>query len=160
MSDESEPKSGPTPESTQQKVILEVNDRLKEAEAAGAAAISARKRADGTTDPEEKKRTLEEADKQDKKSKSAIKIAQRLQSGVWQGGASGAGIGAGIGLGLGTVVGSVVGGVTAIPTTGLGALVGAGTGAVHGPWVKLKGDKEEEKEGPGEEEGKEGKGEE
>ena len=40
------------------------------------------------------------------------------------------------------MVGSIVGGVTAIPTTGLGLLVGAGTGAVHGPWVKMPGQKE------------------
>ena len=51
-------------------------------------------------------------------------------------------MGAGVGAGLGTVVGSLVGGVTAIPTTGLGLLVGAGTGAIHGPWVKIPGKKE------------------
>jgi len=46
------------------------------------------------------------------------------------------------------VVGSLVGGVTAIPTTGLGMLVGAGTGAIHGPWVTLtgKGKKEGEQD--------------
>ncbi|TVY33817.1 hypothetical protein LSUB1_G008760, partial [Lachnellula subtilissima] len=77
--------SEPTTESTQAKVISEVNDRLAEAEAAGVSATSARQRADETSDPEEKKKALQEADKQDKKAKSAIKIAQRLQSGVWQG---------------------------------------------------------------------------
>ncbi|TVY81548.1 hypothetical protein LSUE1_G003378, partial [Lachnellula suecica] len=87
--------------SHQQKVISEVNDRLKEAEEAGQAAIDARKRADETEDPEEKKQALEEAAKQEKFAKSSLKIAQRLQSGVWQGGAAGAGIGAGAGLGLG-----------------------------------------------------------
>ncbi|TVY40271.1 hypothetical protein LCER1_G009479, partial [Lachnellula cervina] len=120
MSRESEPTPGqntppqkdasspaaPTAESTQAKVISEVNSRLQEAEAAGASATSARQRAESTSDSEEKKKLLQEADTQDRKSKSAIKIAQRLQSGVWQGGASGAGIGAGVGLGLGTVVGS------------------------------------------------------
>ncbi|OTA59550.1 hypothetical protein K449DRAFT_384880 [Hypoxylon sp. EC38] len=34
-------------------------------------------------------------------------------------------------------VGSLVSGLVAIPTTGLGILVGAGTGLVHGPWVKF-----------------------
>jgi hypothetical protein len=51
-----------------------------------------------------------------------MKVANRLQSGMWQGGAAGAGIGAGVGAGLGTVVGSLVGGVVGIPTTGLGLL--------------------------------------
>ena len=61
-------------------------------------------------------------------------------------GASGAGIGGGVAAGLGTTVGAVVGGVVGIPTTGLGLLVGAGAGAIHGPWVKLtgKGDGKEE----------------
>lgn len=59
-----------------------------------------------------------------------------MQNGAFQGGAAGAGIGAGIAGGLGTVVGSIVGGIAAIPTTGLGILIGAGTGAIHGPWVR------------------------
>lgn len=54
-----------------------------------------------------------------------------------QGGAAGAGIGAGIAGGLGMTVGTLVSGLVAIPTTGLGILVGAGTGLVHGPWVKF-----------------------
>jgi len=29
--------------------------------------------------------------------------------------------------------------VTSIPTTAIGLLAGIGTGAVHGPWVKIKG---------------------
>lgn len=60
----------------------------------------------------------------------------KVQNGAFQGGAAGAGIGAGIAGGLGTVVGSIVGGIAAIPTTGLGILIGAGTGAIHGPWVR------------------------
>ena len=51
-------------------------------------------------------------------------------------------MGAGAGLGLGAVTGTLVGGVLAVPFTGLGGLVGAGVGALHGPWVKLtRGDK-------------------
>jgi hypothetical protein len=47
-----------------------------------------------------------------------------------------------------------VGGVTSIPTTGLGVLFGAGTGAVHGPWFKIgKKEEMEEEEGGEEREG-------
>ena len=46
-------------------------------------------------------------------------------------------IGSGIASGIGMTVGSLVTGVTAIPTAGLGILIGAGTGLVHGPWVKF-----------------------
>jgi len=51
-------------------------------------------------------------------------------------------------MGLGGVVGSLVGGVATIPTTALGALVGVGADAIHGPWygVKNKEDLEEEEE--------------
>ena len=49
----------------------------------------------------------------------------------------GGGVGAGVASGLGVTVGAVVSGLTAIPTTGLGMLIGAGTGLVHGPWVKF-----------------------
>ena len=137
----------PSSQTTKEKILSQATEALKEAEEAQAAALQAYKRADEIDDPEEKKKTLEEAAKHDKKAKSAIKSAQRLQSGVWQGGASGAGIGAGIGAGVGTLVGGLVGGVTSIPTTGLGLLVGMGTGAVHGPWVKFEKEKgEEEKE--------------
>jgi uncharacterized membrane protein len=51
-------------------------------------------------------------------------------------------VGTGLGTGVGAVVGTLVGGVTAIPTTTVGLLVGVGTGAIHGPWVKVKGKKD------------------
>lgn len=130
------------PISNKDKVLAEITSRIKAAEEAQGAVLEARKRAEAATDPDEKQRELDEAIKQEKKALSELKIVQRLQSGVWQGGASGAGIGAGVGLGLGTVVGSVVGGVVAIPTTGLGILAGAATGAIHGPWVKVGKGKE------------------
>jgi hypothetical protein len=125
--------------SSADKIRTQLLEKLGEAEEATTAANLAKQRADATDDLEEKAVALEEAAKEDKRAKAAMKAANRLQSGVWQGGAGGAGIGAGVGAGLGTVVGSIVGGVAAIPTTGLGLLVGAGTGAVHGPWIKIKG---------------------
>ena len=134
---------------TKDKLLSEISEYLQKAEAAQLASAQARHRADSTEDEEEKAIALEEAAKQEKIAKGALKTAQRLQSGVWQGGAAGAGIGAGVGAGLGTVVGSLVGGVTSIPTTGLGLLVGAGTGAVHGPWFKIG---KEGKNGEGERE--------
>jgi hypothetical protein len=67
------------------------------------------------------------------------KLAQRMQSGPWQGFAGGAGIGGAVSLGLGTVVGTLVGGVLSVPMVGLGALVGTGVGAVHGPFIKIGG---------------------
>jgi len=144
MSDNPEPAKK---QNSEEKIIAEITTRLKAVEEAQGAASEAQKRHDETDDPEEKAHALEEKAKQEKKAKSELKIVQRLQSGVWQGGAGGAGIGAGVGMGVGTVVGSLVGGVTAIPTTGLGALVGVGTGAIHGPWFKVpKGEKEEEQE--------------
>ncbi|KAF2478001.1 uncharacterized protein BDR25DRAFT_299727 [Lindgomyces ingoldianus] len=103
---------------------------------------------DESLSPEERQQAEQEAKKLDKQAKSQLKLARRLQSGAWQGAGAGAGIGAATGLGLGTVVGTLtgtlVGGVAAIPTTALGGLIGAGTGAIHGPWVKIgRGDNEE-----------------
>jgi ElaB/YqjD/DUF883 family membrane-anchored ribosome-binding protein len=123
--------------SSKDKILAEITSRIKTAEEAQQAVLQARERAKATLDPEEQRRQLDEAFQQEKRAINELKIVQRLQSGVWQGGASGAGIGAGVGLGLGTVVGSIVGGVVAIPTTGLGLLAGAATGAIHGPWIKL-----------------------
>lgn len=70
------------------------------------------------------------------------KFARRLQSGPWQGAAAGGGIGLGTGLGVGAAVGTLVGGVVSIPTTGLGALIGTGVGAVRGPFIKVGGGRE------------------
>lgn len=76
----------------------------------------------------------------------------------------GGGIGAGFGMGLGAVVGTVVGGVVSVPTTGLGLIAGAGTGAIHGPWFKVPGAEGMKKNREGGEDGDEnndvGKGEE
>lgn len=65
------------------------------------------------------------------------KRARILTSGTFQGAAGGAGIGGAVGMGLGTVVGTVVGGVATLPGVLVGGLVGAGTGVIHGPWIKL-----------------------
>ena len=134
-----QPESPPKTPSTREKLLSELSDHLKRAEQAAALASACRELAQSTQDEEESAHALEEAQKQEKIAEKEMKIANRLQSGVWQGGAAGAGMGAGVGAGLGTVVGSVVGGVVAIPTTGLGLLGGVAAGAVHGPWVKMPG---------------------
>ena len=126
-----------SPEGKKQKFIDQAQKHLAKVTAAQEAATQAQEEAEKLEDPEERETALAEAAKQNDIAKREMKIVQRLQSGVWQGGLGGAGIGAGVGMGVGTAVGTLVGGVTAIPTTGLGALIGVGTGAIHGPWAKL-----------------------
>lgn len=67
------------------------------------------------------------------------KRARVLTSGTFQGAAGGAGIGTAVGMGLGTVTGTLVGVVATVPGVLVGGLVGAGTGVIHGPWIKLGG---------------------
>ena len=131
--------------------------RLKQAaEAAEAAAnanglvASLRKKAAALMSPKERERMLTEAFGHEAKAKGLTKKARILQSGTFQGAVSGAGIGAATAAGLGTAVGTLVGTVTSIPTTALGGLVGAGTGLIHGPWIKLSlpGGKEEDVQVP------------
>lgn len=159
-----QPEPPPKTPSTREKLLSELSDHLKRAEQAAALASASREFAQSTQDEEESAHALEEAQKQEKIAEKEMKIANRLQSGVWQGGAAGAGMGVGVGAGLGTVVGSVVGGVVAIPTTGLGLLGGVAAGAVHGPWVKMPvvgkkdGEEVETEETVVEEGGRNGKG--
>lgn len=142
--------SPPDKEKTREEKILEqAAAKLKEAQDESSAAERARQRSDEVDDPEEKQKILQEAVQHEKKAQALSRDAQRLQSGIWQGGVGGAGIGAGLGAGLGagvgTVVSAVVGGVAVIPTTAVGALVGIGAGAIHGPWYSLEnGAKEKE----------------
>lgn len=125
-------------QSSNDKILAEITKRLAEAEALQTAAKAAREHAETLPDDaEEKQSALFEAAEKEKKASKEMKIVQRLQSGVVQGGMGGAGIGAGVGMGLGMGLGTVVGGVASVPTTLVGGLVGVGTGAVHGPWVKL-----------------------
>jgi hypothetical protein len=110
-----------------------------------------RQRAKSSTNAKEKKALEKEAKELDAQAKQQLKTTQRLQSGVWQGFGAGAGIGASSGLAVGSGVGLLTGGILAVPMTGLGGLIGAGTGALHGPWIKLtRGD-----DGPRIEEAKE-----
>lgn len=146
--------SPPSPEEKKQsrkdQILAQATEKLEKAQREAEAANEARQRSDAIEDADEKNKILAEASEHDHKAKALSRDAQRLQSGVWQGGLGGAGIGAtvgvGLGAGVGTVVTGVVGGVAAIPTTAVGLLVGVGAGAIHGPWYKLGGDKKEEAE--------------
>lgn len=106
--------------------------------------------------PAERERLFKEAYEKEVEANGHSKMARRMQSGTWQGLFGGGGIGAGVGMGLGTVLGLLVGGILSIPTTAIGTqtaglqilflltfpcfiggLVGASTGAIHGPWIKV-----------------------
>ena len=100
-------------------------------------ANQARKHASEAKSEEERKKYEEEAAEHEKQAQSQLKTSRRLQSGAWQGFGAGAGMGAATGIGLGGVIGTVSGGVLAVPLSGLGGLIGAGTGFFHGPWIKL-----------------------
>jgi len=89
------------------------------------------------TNSDERQKMIQSAYDAEIAANGQSKMAQRMTSGPWQGGAGGAGIGGCVGMGLGAVLGTVVGGVVSLPTTALGGLVGAGVGGIHGPFIKL-----------------------
>jgi hypothetical protein len=136
---------------------LTKDERLQQASQAFAAASksqslveSLRSKAALLTNPTERNRVLSEAYEREVEARGLTKKAKILESGTFQGAASGAGIGVASAMGLGTGLGVVLGTVVSVPTGLLGTLVGAGTGAIHGPWIKLRGlgggdGKEEEK---------------
>lgn len=57
-----------------------------------------------------------------------------MASGWGQGTGFGIGISSAVGMGLGNLVGALLSGVVAVP----GSLIGAGVGAIHGPWYRLQ----------------------
>ena len=123
---------------------LSKDERLQQAAQASSAAASAqglmaslREKAAAFTDPKKREQLMTEAFNQETKAKGLSKKARVLKSGTFQGGIGGAGIGAATGAGLGTIVGTVVGTAATIPTSLVGGVVGMGTGAFHGPWIKM-----------------------
>lgn len=125
--------------STKEKLMQEITQKIEESKELQQSSLDLHAKADelAESNPEMAEELRSKAREIDKKATKLLKTARRLESGWLQGGAAGAGIGAGIATGLGMTVGSLVSGLVAIPTTGLGILVGAGTGLVHGPWVKF-----------------------
>ncbi|KAI0899232.1 hypothetical protein F4806DRAFT_457129 [Annulohypoxylon nitens] len=122
---------------TKEKLLEEITTRIEESKKLQEESVQLHKQADEADDPAIAEDLKFQARKLDRDAAKFLKTAKRLETGWMQGGAAGAGIGAGIAGGLGMTVGSLVSGLVAIPTTGLGILVGAGTGLVHGPWVKF-----------------------
>ncbi|KAF2000378.1 hypothetical protein P154DRAFT_201183 [Amniculicola lignicola CBS 123094] len=119
-------------------------DRLKQAADQAQKAIEAqgmanklRDAASSITDPKKREKMLTDAYNKEIEAHGNSKKARMLSSGAFQGAIGGGGIGGAVSMGVGTVVGTVVGGVTAIPVTGLGALIGSGVGLAHGPFIKL-----------------------
>lgn len=140
-----------------EKQLAEASEFAKQAHESQAAAAAAQQRADDTDDETIKEQALQEVEQHQKNANKHIEKAKVLESGALQGAFAGAGIGAATGMGIGTAVGTLVGGIAAVPTTGLGALIGAGTGAIHGPWVKLPKFKDENGDAVGGEENEETK---
>ncbi|KAI0169016.1 hypothetical protein GGR52DRAFT_502391 [Hypoxylon sp. FL1284] len=131
---EGEEKKKPT---TKEKLLSEITSRLEESKLLQEQSVELHRQAEEAGDSPEAEDLRRRAREIDRKAATLLKTAKRLESGWMQGGAAGAGIGAGVASGLGMTVGTLVSGLVAIPTTGLGILVGAGTGLVHGPWVKF-----------------------
>ncbi|KAI8716566.1 hypothetical protein NCS52_00950700 [Fusarium sp. LHS14.1] len=123
--------------STKDKLTKEIQKRIDEASNLQEKSIKLHEQADEASDPKVAEDLRFEARETDKKAAKLMKTAERLEAGWIQGGAFGTGIGAGIASGIGVTVGTLLTGVVAIPTSGLGMLIGAGTGLVHGPWVKF-----------------------
>ncbi|KAH9907493.1 hypothetical protein F4778DRAFT_543319 [Xylariomycetidae sp. FL2044] len=125
---------GPT---TKEKILKEITKKIDESKGLQEESVRLHQQAEEAVDPKMAEDLKFQARELDKKATRLLKTAKRLEQGWVQGGAAGAGIGAGIAAGLGMTIGSLVSGLVAIPTTGVGMLVGAGTGLVHGPWVKF-----------------------
>ncbi|KAL9089384.1 MAG: hypothetical protein Q9165_005704 [Trypethelium subeluteriae] len=125
----------------------QANEAVKAAETAKVASLAQQKaahlkdRADQAKDPAEQRKLMSEAMESQKKALSENETVKMLSSGVIQG----AGAGGGLGLATGAGVGTAVGGVVSVPTTALGAGVGAGVGALHGPFVKMSSEDDEQK---------------
>lgn len=123
--------------------MLKTIESLQKAQKAQTTANNLKSKAMAMTNSTQREKMLKEAFDKEMEAHGHSKMAKRLQSGTWQGLGFGGGIGAASGLGLGAGVGTVLGAILAVPSTGLGMLVGSGVGAIHGPWVKLGGGKEE-----------------
>ncbi|KAL6918419.1 hypothetical protein ACHAPO_012084 [Fusarium lateritium] len=122
---------------TKDRIVKEIQSRVEEAKGLQEKSIELHEKADKEEDPEKAEDIRFEAREIDKKAAKLMKTAERLEKGWLQGGAMGTGIGAGVASGLGMGVGALLTGVVAIPTAGLGLLIGAGTGLAHGSWVKF-----------------------
>ncbi|KAK4096865.1 hypothetical protein N658DRAFT_510857 [Parathielavia hyrcaniae] len=97
------------------------------------AADTLRAQAAAVKDPAERERLFHTAYDNEVEACGQSKKARLMASGWGQGAAAGVGASGALGMALGNLVGVLLGGVVAIP----GVLVGAGVGALHGPWYKI-----------------------
>jgi hypothetical protein len=121
------------------ELAIEYVKNLQATKKATDSAAALREQASKITDAKERKRVLNDAYNKEMEARGLSKVVKRTQSGPWQGLFAGAGIGGAISAAIGTLIGTLVGGALSIPTMGLGALVGTGVGAVHGPFIKIGG---------------------
>lgn len=119
--------------------LLKAVESAQAAQKAQSTANDLMSKAKQMTDSTQREKILREAYDKEIEANGHSKMAQRLQSGTWQGLGFGGGIGAATGLGIGAGLGTLLGAITAVPATGIGMLVGSATGAIHGPWIKLGG---------------------
>ncbi|KIW28754.1 uncharacterized protein PV07_04628 [Cladophialophora immunda] len=140
-SDDATPNNGDVKVTSRDEMVKTI-ESLQKAQKAQSTANDLKSRAMALTDSKQREKLLKEAFDKEVEAHGHSKMARRMQSGTWQGFGFGGGIGAATGLGIGAGVGTVLGAIAAVPTTGLGMLIGSGVGAIHGPWIKL-GEKEE-----------------
>ena len=132
------PKDGEMPD---REEMMKTIEQLQKAQKAASAAQGLKQKAMAMTSGKEREKMLRESFDKEMEANGHSKMAKRMQSGGWQGLGFGGGIGAATGLGLGAGLGTLLGAITAVPTAGIGMLVGTGVGAIHGPFVKLGGGK-------------------
>jgi len=106
-------------------------------------------------DPAERERLWQAAYDKEVEARGQSRKARLMASGWGQGASAGLGIAGAVGMGLGNLVGVLTSAVVAIP----GTLVGAGVGALHGPWYKLTGRSGKDEPPPPPEGAPEGEGE-
>ncbi|KAK2613309.1 hypothetical protein N8I77_000230 [Diaporthe amygdali] len=120
--------------------VLPMAEITQAAEAAKAAARfqdaadALKKQAALVRDPAERERLWQAAYAKEKEAHGESKKARLMASGWGQGTGFGIGISSAVGMGLGNLVGALLSGVVAVP----GSLIGAGVGAIHGPWYKFQ----------------------
>ncbi|KAK4129701.1 hypothetical protein N657DRAFT_677280 [Parathielavia appendiculata] len=129
MTSESTPSNFPPGEVAQAVSAARAAKRLQDA------ADTLRAQAAAIKDPAERERLFQAAYNKEVEARGQSKKARLMASGWGQGAAAGIGASGALGMGLGNLVGVLLSGVVAIP----GVLVGAGAGAIHGPWYKLPG---------------------
>ncbi|KAI3392931.1 hypothetical protein diail_4980 [Diaporthe ilicicola] len=120
--------------------VLPMAEITQAAEAAKAAARfqdaadALKKQAALVRDPVERERLWRAAYNKEKEAHGESKKARLMASGWGQGTGFGIGISSAVGMGLGNLVGALLSGVVAVP----GSLIGAGVGALHGPWYRFQ----------------------